>query len=164
MKDVDRVFAKVEGGASLKKLFLEAMTQDEYDLRDMFDLYITASSVTINRAQDQQALLQLSQIYEKYLAGETQAAMALDNPQVGPNVKDVATEGREALRALMKRIIFTFTQISDWNTFVLDTEPIEPPPQMPGLLPPQAQGGDMTNINNIGGSQVAQNAPNGAIT
>lgn len=154
-KDVDRVFAKVEGGASLKKAFVEAMTQDEYDLRDMFDLYITASSVTINRMQDQQALLQLSQIMEKYIAGETQAAMALDNPQTGPNMKETVTASREAVRALMKRIIYTFTQIADNNHYVLDVEAQDAPP-IPPLVPEEGGGG----IPNLGGNQIANRPPN----
>ena len=158
MHDVDRVFAKVEGGATLKQAFLEAMMQDEYDLRDMFDLYITASSVTINRMQDQQAFLQLSQIYEKYVQAETQAAMVLDNPQTGPNMKETVIAARDATRALMKRIIFTFTQIADWNTFVLDVEPQE---QQALQLPPQATPGQIGGaMQNVGGSQVAQQPPN----
>jgi len=155
MKDVDRVFMKVEGGATLKTRFLAEMMQDEYDLRDMFDLFITASSVTINRNQDQQALLQLSQIMEKYIAGETQAAMALDNPQSGPNMKETVTASREAVRALMKRIIYTFTQISDSNQYVLDVEPQEPS-QLQPLVPDGAGGG---GIPNLGGNQVANNPP-----
>jgi len=157
-KDVDRVFKNVEGGAALKDAFVKSMTQDEYDLRDQFDLYVTASSVTINRAADQQAFLQLSQIYEKYVAGEVQAAQAWENPQTGPNTKEVITEAQKAVRAIMKRIIFTFTQISDWNTFVLDVEPQE---QQALGLPPQANmqqvGGAMQNI---GGNQVANQPPN----
>ena len=153
MKDVNRVFMKVEGGATLKERFLAEMQQDEYDLRDMFDLFITASSVTINRNQDQQALLQLSQIMEKYIAGETQAATALDNPQSGPNMKETVTASREAVRALMKRIIYTFTQISDSNQYVLDVEPQEAPPIPP--LVPDAGGG----VPNLGGNQVANNPP-----
>ena len=158
MKDVHRVFAKVEGGASLEKAFTDAMMQDEYDLRDMFDIYITASSVTINRAQDQQAFMQLSQIYEKYIQGEVQAAQALDNPQTGPNMKATIMAAQEAARALMKRIIFTFTQISDWNTYVLDVEPQEA--QALGLPPggatPQQAGQAMADV---GGNHVANNAP-----
>ena len=158
MNDVNRVFMKAEGGASLKKLFLDSMMQDEYDLRDQFDLYITASSVTINRMQDQQAFLQLSQIYEKYVMGEEAAADVLDNPQSGPNKKAVTIAAIEASRALMKRIIFTFTQISDWNTFVLDVEPQE---QEAMGLPPQATPGQIGNaMSNVGGNQVANQPPN----
>lgn len=156
MKDVGRVFDKVEGGAALKAQFLEVMQQDEYDLRDMVDVVITASSVTINRMADQQAFLQLSQIYEKYVAGEVQAAMALDNPQTGPNTKAVIQEAQTAARALMKRIIYTYTQISDWNTFVLDVEPQE---QQALALPPQAGIPQIGNaMAGVGGNHVA-NAP-----
>lgn len=154
MKDVNRVFMKVEGGATLKQRFLDEMKQDEYDLRDMFDLFITASSVTINRNQDQQALLQLSQIMEKYIAGEVAAAQALDNPASGPNVKETITASRDAVRAIMKRIIYTFTQISDSNQYVLDVEPQEAPPaQIPPLVP------DGGGVPNLGGNQVASQPP-----
>jgi hypothetical protein len=159
LADVDRVFGKVEGGASLKKKFIETMTQDEYDLRDMFDLFITASSVTINRAADQQALIQLSQIYEKYIAAETQAAMALDNPQIGENMKATVIEARDAARTYMKRILYTFQQIADYNSFILDTEAQEP---QPAPAPsPQAQGGapQAPQIPNLGGNQVPSAPP-----
>ena len=161
MKDVGRVFDKVEGGAALKQQFLDTMKQDEYDLRDMVDVVITASSVTINRMADQQAFLQLSQIYEKYVAGEIQAMQAMDNPQTGPNEKAVIPELQQAVRAIMKRIIYTYTQISDWNTYIIDVEPQE---QQALGLPPQA---GMQQVGQamagIGGNHVANQPPNPAL-
>ena len=158
MNDVNRVFGKVEGGATLKAKFLDSMLQDVYSLRDQFDVFITASSVTINRMQDQQAYMQLSQIYEKYIMGEVQSAQMLDGPaKPGTNLHDVIIEGREAMRALMKRIVYTFTQISDWNQFVLDVEPQE---QQALALPAQAT---PDQAGNAFAQLGAPPAPNGAI-
>ena len=122
---------------------VSALLNDNFD--DQVDVELSASSASINREADRQNAMLLTQILTSYYERTMQLAMLAANPQVTPEVKNIAMKIAEKSTEMIDRTIRTFDQVRDPATFLVHAEE---------ELAKATQGGDIQGLMNAIQGQV----------
>lgn len=92
------------------------------DFDEAVMIEMTASSASVNRDADRQNAMLLVNILTQYYGGVLQMATIAANPQAPPQVRDVATRIAQAAGEVIERVIRTFDQVRDPETFIVQME------------------------------------------
>ena len=128
-------------------ILIDLFKRSDVELHDALDIQLTASSVSINREADRQNMVMLSTIYEKYMQMVAMLAQVKANPPFHGADKEAEAASKN-LNKVMLRILQTFDQVSDVESYLLTLDDVpegQPmPPQlaemMGGANNPNAQG------------------------
>jgi hypothetical protein len=99
---------------------VRVLRDDEFE--ESVALELTASSAIINREADKQNSVMLANILSGYYDKMLQLMMVASNPQIPPEVKQVAADIAKGAYEMMERTIRTFDQVRDPVLFLVDTE------------------------------------------
>lgn len=89
------------------------------DFDDEVEIELTAASPSISQDTDKQNQLLLVNILTQYYQGVLQMAVIANNPQMPPQVKDVALQIAERASEVIERTLQTFENVRDPESFLV---------------------------------------------
>jgi hypothetical protein len=131
------------------------------DFDDEVEIELTAASPSISQDADKQNQLLLVNILTQYYQGVMQMAVIANNPQLPPQVKDVAMQIAERASEVIDRTLRTFENIRDPEAFIVKLQG-DLDRGMDRLNPEGLRGVDqLAGILNAGAGQLVGPAQNG---
>lgn len=86
------------------------------------DMELTAASASINREQDRQNAIMLTNILGQYYQRTIELVMLAANPTTPPEVAAIARKVANSAGEIIDRTIRTFDQVRDPSTFIIEVE------------------------------------------
>jgi len=99
---------------------INILRRDSFD--EHVDMEMTAASASINKEQDRQNAIMLTNILGQYYQRTIELIMLASNPQTPPEVAQVARKVASSAGEIIDRTIRTFDQVRDPGTFIIEIE------------------------------------------
>ena len=102
------------------RLVIDVLKSSDFD--ESIAIELTASNASINREQDRQNAIMLTNLLASYYEKTLTLVGIASNPQIPPEVRETARKIANSAGEIIERTIRTFDQVRDPMTFILDIE------------------------------------------